>query len=860
MTPTAPGPQGDIVTRATAVRTLVELAELLRDLRRRQARERGAPPLTYEQIATMTTWSRGSVGSYLAGVALAPIERFDRLTLLLGGRPHEREILATARDRVADALRDQRPRRADAPPTWTLPAAPGAFTGRVELLSQLDRLVDRDGPDAVVITAVAGMGGVGKTALALQWGHSAVDRFPDGQLYVNLRGYDPGPPLSTMDALGVLLSGLRLGPAEIPTDEAARRARFRDLLRGRRVLVLLDNARSADQVLPLLPPAPGRALVTSRDDLKELVDGHHARRVRVDVFTEEEAVALLTRLLGTRADGEPAAVAALARRCGFLPLAVRVVADLAGLQPTVPLAALVDLLDAELVRAGLDAFDTTGDPYTDVRTVLSWSVRSLPAPAVRAYRLLGLQFGVDLDSAGFAALAGVSATEADALSAVLRRAHLVQAWPTARHTMHDLVRAHAREAAGHLEDAERVGAQVRLLDHYLTAAGTAVARRYPGTDPAAGRTPPAAAGPEIVDASAWLDVERGNLIAAVTRAVHLGLAEHATRLALVLWPYLNDRHPLDAHAVLADTAALGPDLIDAATLADLHNRLGAVTFKLGRLDEAADHARRALALRRDDEARRDDEVAGADGRRMSMTLLGAVFTAQGRPGEALTHLESALTIAEPGLPSEISAYFDLGEVHLFLERFEAARWNFTRAARAAQALNHPTFAARAQRGVAQALVGLGRHAEAADVAAGALAYFTAHGSTVLSEIAVRNALGSALCGLGRLEEALDVLAVALHLCEHSAGWRHVGVVNTLGETYRACGDHALARDSHRRAIRLAERSGDRWQRTRALVGLGDAYAALAEPERARECWREALIRLDEMGLPSAREVRDRLRR
>ncbi|HEU5107262.1 MAG TPA: BTAD domain-containing putative transcriptional regulator, partial [Micromonosporaceae bacterium] len=293
-----------------------------------------------------------------------------------------------------------------------LPADVSAFTGRHAELAALDRLLTATAdPDdagvgtALVISAVSGSGGVGKTALAVRWAHRVRRSYPDGQLYVNLRGYDPQQPMSPGDALTRLLNALGVTGAEIPLDTDERAARYRTAIAGRRMLVLLDNAASAEQVRPLLPgTASAVVLVTSRDTLSGLVAAHGAQRLELDRLPLAEAVALLHRLLGERVDTEWEGATALAEACARLPLALRVAADLAATRPGTTLAGLVAELSDE--RRRLDLLDAGGDARAAVRAVFSWSYQHLAPDARRAFRLLGLQPGPDIDAHAAAALLG----------------------------------------------------------------------------------------------------------------------------------------------------------------------------------------------------------------------------------------------------------------------------------------------------------------------------------------------------------------------------------------------------------------------------------------------------------------------
>jgi hypothetical protein len=324
-----------------------------------------------------------------------------------------------------------------------LPADVAGFTGRGEELCELDRLLDEsdvDSAGAGVLITVSGAAGAGKTALALRWAQRGRQRWPDGQLYLDLRGCDPDPPVEPADALARLLAGLGLPTSEIPADAADRAARYRTETSGRRMLVLLDNAASTDQVRPLLPGGmSGAVLVTSRDTLPGLVARHGARRVDLDLLPLADAILLLRELVGARVAAEPSAARALAEQCARLPLALRIAAEVAISQPTRPLRALVaDLTDP---ARRLDLLDAGGDARTGLRAVFGWSYRRLDPDQAEAFRRLGAHPGpFDLATAERVLPAGGG--QARALLDALARAHLLEPVPP-RWQMHALLRAYA---------------------------------------------------------------------------------------------------------------------------------------------------------------------------------------------------------------------------------------------------------------------------------------------------------------------------------------------------------------------------------------------------------------------------------
>ena len=375
-----------------------------------------------------------------------------------------------------------------------LPAAAADFTGRTAELKILEGLLDSAGrPGTVVVSAIGGTAGVGKTALAVHWAHQAAARFPDGQLYVNLRGYDPDQPVPPADALAGFLRALGVPGQEIPPEEDERAARYRSLLAGRRMLVLLDNAGSAEQVRPLLPGSPDcTAIVTSRDSLSGLVARDGARRLDLDLLPPADAAVLLTALIGDRAAADPAATAALAARCSRLPLALRVAAELAVSRPGRP--RWLTWSPSWLISSG------GWTCSTPAATRAPQCARSSPGPAgtwtqprVRAFRLAGLNPGPDFDAYAVAALTGTTVTRSGEALGELARAHLIQPAPLERYGLHDLLRAYARELAADAEGEDGCRAALtRLFDHYLHTAATAMDTLYPAERHRRPRVPAAA--------------------------------------------------------------------------------------------------------------------------------------------------------------------------------------------------------------------------------------------------------------------------------------------------------------------------------------------------------------------------------
>jgi DNA-binding SARP family transcriptional activator/tetratricopeptide (TPR) repeat protein len=545
-----------------------------------------------------------------------------------------------------------------------LPADIAAFTGRAEQLRRLDALVPADhGARTVVITAIGGTAGVGKTALAVHWAHRVADRFPDGQLYVDLRGFGPGgTAMSPAEAIRGFLDALDVPPQRIPRDLAGQAALYRSMLAGRRVLVVLDNARDADQVRPLLPGSPGcLAVVTSRNQLSGLVAAEGAHPLALDLLTVAEARTMLAaRLGGDRVSAEPEAVDEIVERCERLPLALAVVAARAAAHPDFPLAALAaELRDA---RGRLDAL-SGDDSTTDVRAVFSWSYRMLSPEAGRLFRLLSAHPGPDFTVAAAASLAGAPRSQARSLVAELTRAQLVREHAPGRYLCHDLLRAYATELAHqHDPDDERRAALRRILDHYLHTAGAANQVLHPHQDTVAlGAAQPGVTPTELADqagASAWFTAEHQVLLAAVQTAADHRFDTHAWQLAWFLSRHFR-RHGHWQDWVFCQRTALAAARRtgDQVGQAHTHRGLGAAYGVLGQYEEAHQHLQHAADL----------FDALGDRSFLAQTHLdrGRIYSRQSRYAEALHHGERALDLfrADHDRRGQASALNNIGWYH-----------------------------------------------------------------------------------------------------------------------------------------------------------------------------------------------------
>ncbi len=728
---------------------------------------------------------------------------------------HER-IIAADPALLADVPDGPPAARAAAVPAQ-LPADVRAFTGRTAELEILDGLLTPPGADdpPVTIALLSGTAGVGKSALAVRWAHRVRDSFPDGQLHVDLRGYDADLPVAPADALAWILTALGVRGPEIPLELPERAGRYRSELAGRRMLVVLDNASSVEQVRPLLPGGgPCLVLITSRDSLPGMVAVHGAERVNLDLLPLPDAVGLLRRLIGARVDREPAAAADLARSCARLPLALRIAAELAADRTDVSLTELV----AELAdQRKLDMLDAGGDPRAEVRAVFSWSYRHLPADAARAFRLLGLHPGVHVHVDAAAALIDTTVAEARRLLGVLTRASLIHPAGAARYGLHDLLREYAAElaAAGDSAD-ERETALTRLFDHYLGGAVEAMNTLYP--------TGPAPGDPDR--ARNWIEAERPNLAAVCTYGATHGWPRHAVDVAETMFRYLDAGGPV-AEAVTVTTAAvtaarvlgdrpaqaraltglgrlhrrqggldraaetyrlaraLYADLGDRTAAAGVLRELGSVHWRQGHYREAAEHYAQALALYR--------ELADAAGHADALVRLGLVDERLGHDARAVSRLEPALELF-----TTLGDRFSVAYVESLLARLDRQPERLDR------------VSAHLQESLAEVRRAGDRTREA----------------YVLTDLAGVQAR------LGRLAEAAGHLRQGLVLL------RRIGdraseaeTLNDLGQVLQATGDaaearalHTEARALHTEALSLAGEIGDRYEQARAHDGIAATYA------------------------------------
>jgi len=851
---------------------LADLFSALHELHHRT----GRPSL--RQMASEVGCSHTTISAAFSEPRLPRWGLLELIVETLDGDPEQFRSLWLAASAAPPAAEASAP---VAMPTYVarhdLPAPVTPYLGRVADLARLDEVwqaaEDRTGPHVALVTGAAG---VGKTSLAVAWAHTAAERYLDGQLYLDLRGYDVTRARTPAAAVESVLRRLGAEPSAIPRELAERAALLRSVLADRRVLLVLDNAFSADQVWPLLPGSQlCFVVVTSRDSLPALVARAGARRLELQRLTAGDAEALLVTLIGPRAAAEPDAVRALAKRCAYLPLALRVAAERVTRDPDAPLTVQVARFERRSAR--LDLLGAGGDEQTDVRSVFSWSRRRLSEPAGTLFELLGLSPAREIEGVAAAALLGRGPSTGAAAVDELVLAHLVEQRVDVI-GLHDLLRDYVLELAARRPDGERRAARRRLLDYYVDASRRATERVFADAD--AGQ------------ARAWLDRHRPSLLAAA-RSAATDSPAHCLELAALLHAYL------EVSGYYGEATGLQRTAVDVAERMDAQRELGAALVRLaGSLHRSGDTAEslaaaeRALAVW--------TAVGDQAGTARALQAMAAVHTRQGRNALGSTELHRALEMfqAVGDREGEAAVANQLGIALLQLGRLGEALAEHDRAYEIYRSLGLRVNQGRAANNVGVLDLRLGRYEAAAaalkealdiagevgnragvgvalanlgDVAERQHRYDDAVESyrasiDVCADIGYRNGLADARRGLGvvlgRLghhAEGLETLDDALRLGRR-AGDADVetAALNDIGLVQRLAG--ADGTESHRAAYELSRTTGDLFQRARALDGMARGAWAAGDLTTARRQWGEAAGLLDGLGVPEAAVVHAELAR
>jgi tetratricopeptide (TPR) repeat protein len=687
------------------------------------------------------------------------------------------------------------------------------------------------------VAVISGMAGVGKTALALYWGQRVRERFPDGQLYVNLRGHAPPSPMPAIEALASFLQALGVPAEQVPVDLEQAAALYRSLLADKQMLVLLDDAHNLKQARPLLPGGRGCVvLVTSRDRLGGLVAIEGAAHLDLDVLDPDEARELLARVLGPEPiQAEPQAAAELARLCGYLPLALRVAAANLSLRPQLRITDHVTQLAAG-DRLGELAVDQ--DETAAVRVAFDHSYAALPADARRLFRLLGLAPGPHLTADATAALAGTAPEPAGRLLERLARAHLIYQTATDRYTLHDLIRLYAVDRA-HQEDtvADRGSAAGRLFAWYLATIDAAARLLYPESLRLPGPEP--AWEPRRFDdhpaALAWLEAERPNLLAAVQHTAEHGPYAVAYLLANALTGFYMLRMYTVEWLAIAN-AGLAAAQADQHPLAEavMELSLGGVSMRLARPERAAEHYTRALSL--------GEQTGWMELQGWTLNGLGMVNRRLQRLPEAVDCFSRAEEVNRRfgWLAGQAASVANLGIVYGELGRLRQAADCLGEALVLFRQLGSRGKEAHVLGALGEVCHQLGRLDDAADHLTRAQELVGDVGDRSLLTM-IERLLAEVHRDAGRLPQALQLaqrtLALVREIEELSL---ESGMLTTVGSIYHQLGRYPQALVHHQQARRLAQQTDGRPHEVMALVGIADAQHRLGRLAEASDAAREAV--------------------
>ncbi|GII79053.1 hypothetical protein Sru01_40350 [Sphaerisporangium rufum] len=729
-----------------------------------------------------------------------------------------------------------------------LPFVARGFVGRRDELVRLDAALGGGGHPTIV--TLSGTAGVGKTTLAVHWAHRVRDRFPDGQLYLNLRGYSAGRAMEPADAIACFLDALDVPSSRLPPTLEAQVGLFRSLVADRRMLVVLDNAKDAEQVRPLLPGSPGcLVLVTSRDRLPGLVAVEGARPLGLDRLSAAEGRELLAGRLGSdRVAAEPEAVGEIIGRCARLPLALAIVCARAAANAHFPLATLAAELGGALTF--LDAFHG-GDPTIQPRTVFSWSYRTLSPEAARLFRLMALHPGVDIGLAAAARLADIPEERGRRLLGELVQAHLVDEQRPERYTWHDLLQAYAAERT-HEEDAaaERVAAVHRLYEHYRgmtqAAAGLLYPQmvRLPDEVYPSGRSPARFDGPR--GAMSWLDAEHLNLYAAVVRAAEDGPRRAGWLIADALRGYLaKRRHSTQWLTVMKGALSAACADADLMGQAAAHLGIAHAYHTTNRQKEATDHLDHLLET-----SRRAGWMAGEA---VAHGNMGTIHGESGRLTASYDCFRQALHIWRHNGSEiyEATVLNNLATLDRYCGRFDAAVGHLERAIAIWRSAGMPAGSPAALNSLGQVYRDLGEFALSA-----ACLRESADLTLETRDLNVHAAALATLSGvhhdLGRMTEALRTADLALRLTGvHSLDRSRCLTYNSYAAACHAVGRYDGALHHYRRSLDLARESGTRHHEAEALIGLSALHMDRGDLEQAHDVTAGALAIAERVRYPVA---------
>ena len=781
-----------------------------------------------------------------------------------GDPAHENSVSGGARDivqarDVAGGIHFHYGRGSQGVPPQQLPRGIRVFINRVSDLSKLDELLTArsSDPETVVAYVIVGTAGVGKTSLALHWAHRVRDHFPDGQLYVDLRGYDPGLPVTPDQALDRFLLTLGVPAMAIPGDVGEKSSQYRSILASKQMLVILDNAGSVSQVRPLIPGSSrSLALVTSRSRLSGLVVRDGAHRTTIDTLSAAESVELLRATMADyRSGDDPSELAELARLCAYLPLALRIAAERAASRPGMPLIQLIeDLRDESALWNALSTGDE--DEADAVRTVFAWSYRALPESAARLFCLLGLHPGKDFSEAAAAALVSHAVGLRASLD-VLVGTCLLESEGTGRYQFHDLLRSYAIDRCHEVSQEEQLAAVSRVCEWYLYSAyNCALSLAHDVTllftlDPPADIVPMTFA--DRTQAARWYAHEKSNLAGAVQAAVGTRFLLLAWQLAAVLERiYSTYNHLQDWRATSLAGLEAARELGLRENEAVMYESLGRLCRLTMQLDEAAEYYENAIAIHRD--------LGESLSVVKALNGVGWIGLYGHKLYAARSSLEEALAIVRTLDDRYWTAtvLFSLGYTCLQVRRPDEADNYLAESLRLFRDLDDRLYESM----VLTALSYLARlRGDAADALA-----IARQAVDISREMTNQLWEATALLYLGRAQRAASLPGEALVSFQHAAVIcrqegdvsREAMALTGTGQAYSDLGRDADAIDFHHRAATISRQLRDRWKLARSLAHLADALSKTGKPNEAALACREATAIFTDFADPKSVKLRSQL--
>lgn len=842
--------QGDDILPDVSTGGLAELASALRRLRRRHARLRGDTELTYRELAVKSGYAHGVINDYFTGKVLPPTDRLDVLIGLLGATGQEKKAFATARDQVEERRRQlaagsstEVKQSGSATAMRSLPRDVVSFVGRDAALRQIEHAAASGGGTGIML--IGGMAGVGKTAFAVHAAHRLAARFPDGQVFLPLYGHTPGRrPADPAEALASLLLMAGVSAPNIPPGLEPRGAMWRTYLAGRRLLLVLDDASGHEQVRPLLPGTPGcLVLVTSRKHLTAVDD---ARSLSLDTLSPDEACGLLVGLTGRPGLGpDDPAVVEIVRQCGYLPLAIGILARQLHHHP----AWAARDLSVDLAAGRDHRLDLMYAENVSVAAAFDLSYQNLSSDHQQLFRRLGQHPGSDIDAYAAAALAGSGLPAARRGLESLYDSYLLTEPVRGRYRFHDLIREHARTLTAADPPVETDAATDRMLNYYLHTASAAcrhVARRQPDV-----RVDPPLTAPDLADrkaAVAWLDSERHNLQAVADQAGERDRPGFVIAISGVMHGYLTSSGHWDQALTLHGAA------LEAVRRTDDRAGEPRALTGLGIVQRLTGDAPSALVnfARAVDACR---ELGDRAGEGAALNELGVTQQALGDPA-AVTSMSMAVDIFRGlgDLSGEAAALNDLAVLQLDTGDFPGAATGLGRALELHRALGDRLWEANALNNIGVIQRHAGDYAAARDSHEQALRLFPGLGS--LGHANALHNIGIVQLLTGDLTAAENTQAQALGLYRelgNQAG--EARVLNSLGEIKQAAMDSAGAEALHTQALAIAVTVRSLLEEARAREGIGLSLVHTGRRDDGAQHLVQAFTLYQGVSSPSAARVK-----